>query len=153
MHHFAAYLTLARVEEVDREKLPGGLQVIVVRTAPPPRKPEAGIVFIGAASLNAFCRILEALWLDRKFVPRPRTERKLFLLGDAVYLQIGLGDITKVGESGPIRGAIEGFRSYLGDLLQRLQSVDAVLIDTPLGMREARYLEVELPDPAEPPAG
>lgn len=153
MYHFAAYLTLARVEDDDRARIPGDLQVMAIRGRAPAGKPDTGFIFFGPTDLDGFCRILEAIWLDRRILPQPRTERKFFLLRDAVYLQVELGDITKVGESGPIRGAVEGFRNHLSDLLHRLEDAEPVTVDTPLGLREARYLEVTLPDPGQPTDG
>ncbi len=149
MQYFDAYLMLATLEESDRATMPPGLQVITIRTPPPPGKPETGVIFFGETSGDGLARILEAIWLDRRVMPRAETERRLFLLGDAVYLQIGDGEkIQRVSEPGPIRGAIEGFRSHLQDLLDQLEKADIVAVETPLGTRTARYLDVRLPDPA-----
>ncbi len=153
MRHFAAYLTLAGLERSDSANLPPGLRALAIRRPAAAGTPDTGIVFFGAADLDAFCRILEALWLDRHHMLQPTTERKLFLLSDAVYLEAGSGKIHQVGDWGPIRGAVEGFRGQLRELLDRLAAADAVEVETPLGPREARYLEVQLPDPASPASG
>lgn len=148
MQYFDAYLMLAALEETDRATMPPGLQVMAIRAPPPPGKPETGVIFFGKSSRDAFARILEAIWLDRRFISRAAAERRLFLLGDAVYLQIGDGErIQRVSESGPIKGAIEGFRSHLQGLLEQLDKAETVAVETPLGTRTARYLDVRLPDP------
>lgn len=150
MQYFKAYLMIAQVDEGDRQTLPPDLRVMAIRMPHPPGNPEACIIFFGVTDESALCRIVEALWLDRRFVELPNRQRKLFLLGDAVHLQIDESAVTQVGESGPIRGAVEGFRGQLGEMLARLEERDPIPVETPLGVRECRYLEVELPDPAPP---
>lgn len=150
MHYFDVYLMLAEVRPEDRAQLPPGLRALAIRSPPPPGKPETGLIFFGEPDAEAFGRILEGVWLDRRIVSRPEGQRKLFLLGEDIYLQIGLTEgIERVGESGPIRGAVEGFRDYLQGLLDRLAAADSVTVPTPLGTREARYLEAKLPDPGD----
>jgi hypothetical protein len=152
MRYFDAYLMLAELREADRGRIPPNLRALAIRTPPPPGKPGTGVVFFGSTDAEAFGRILEALWLDRRVSASPEGQRKLFLLGEDVYLQIGATEnIEQVGEVGPVRGAVEGLRDHLRELLDRLQAGDVVTVTTPLGEREARYLEVELPDPAAPP--
>lgn len=148
MDYFDAYLMLAEVRPEDAGQLPPGLRALAIRSPPPPGKPDTGLIFFGEPDAGAFGRILEGVWLDRRIVSRPEGQRKLFLLEDDIYLQIGLTEgIERVGEAGPIRGAVEGLRDYLEDLLDRLAAGVAVTVPTPLGTREARYLEAKLPDP------
>lgn len=150
MQYFDAYLMQTDLEPGDREGMPPGLRALAIRAAPPPGKPETGFVFFGEAEPAAFGRILEAVWLDRRFVPDPGEERRLYLVGEGVYLQAGAdGNVEQVGGEGPIRGAVEGFRDHLTELLGRLAASAAVRAPTPLGMRPARYVEVRLPDPSK----
>lgn len=152
MQYFDAYLMLAGTEESDRATMPPGLQAIAIRTPPPPGKPDTGVIFFDEPRQEAFARILEAVWLDRRIVPAAETERKLFLLGEAVFLQIGAAEkLEPVGETGPIKGAVEGLRGHLQTLLEQLEAADPVSVETPLGTRAARYLETKLPDPGPNP--
>jgi hypothetical protein len=134
--------------EEDRTGFPPGLIALAVRGPGPAGRPDTAIVLFEAAGEDAFARLVEALWLDRRVEAKPNIQRKLYLLGDEIFLQAGAPDnVKKVGESGPIKGAVEGFRPIFHDILARLSKASLEMMPTPLGERRARHLIAEIPDP------
>ncbi len=151
MHYFHAVLFRPELEQEDDRQLTPGLRALAVRGPGPEGEPDTGIVLFPQASEDDFARIVEALWLDRRLESQPNVQRKLYLLGDEVYLQAGAPDnVQKVGERGPIRGAVEGFRDIFREILRRLDSADPRTMPTPLGERRARHIVAQLPDPGGP---
>lgn len=153
MRHFPVVLVRSRLVEQDQTNFPPGLAGLAVRGPGPKGQPDTAIVLFDAATEDDFARIIEALWLDRRVEPRPSVQRKLYLLGDDLFLQAGAPDnVRKVGERGPIRGAVEGFRQVFSDILRRLETAPVETMPTPLGERPAQHIVAEIPDPGAPEA-
>ncbi|MGH7545928.1 MAG: hypothetical protein ACREKI_07090 [Gemmatimonadota bacterium] len=151
MRHFPVVLVRPQLAEEDGPRFPPGLAALVVRGPGPKGRPDTAIVLFDAATEDDFARLVEALWLDRRLEPAPSVQRKLYLLGDDLFLQAGAPDnVRKVGERGPIKGAIEGLRGVLRDLLHRLETAPIETVPTPLGERPARHIVAEIPDPGAP---
>lgn len=139
---------LAEIRDEDAAQMPPGLRALAIRNPPTEGGPDTGMIFFGETDRATFGRLLEAVWLDRRMEASPDEQRKLFLLQDQVYLQVGAAEgLERVGKPGPIKGALEGLRDHLGGQLERLAEGEEVTVPTPLGTRRARYLEVELPEP------
>lgn len=148
MEYFDAIILRPELAAEDRAQLPPGLVALAVRGAAPEGKPDTGLVLFENATEDDLARILEAVWLDRRVDAGPTVQRKLYLVGDDVYLQIGGPDnVKKVGARGPIRGAVEGFRGILRGILADLATAPLERIPTPIGERPARHLFTRLPDP------
>ena len=148
MRHFPVVLVRPQLAEEDGSRFPPGLVALVVRGPGPKGRPSTAIVLFDAATEDDLGRLVEALWLDRRVEPNPSVQRKLYLLGDDLFLQAGAPDnVRKVGERGPIKGAVEGFRDIFRELLERLETAPIETVPTPLGERPARHLIAELPDP------
>lgn len=148
MRTFEAVVVRPHLAEEDRPRFPPGLLALAVRGPAPEGKPDTAIILFGAAGDDDFGRVVEALWLDRRTEPRPTVQRKIYLVGDELYLQVGAPDnVKKVGERGPIKGAVEGFREIFRRILERLEAAPADEMPTPLGERPARHVLAELPDP------
>lgn len=148
MRSFPVVIVRPELEEEDREGFPPGLLALAVRGPGPPGRPDTAIVLFEAAGEDDFARLVEALWLDRRVESKPNVQRKLYLLGDEILLQVGApGNVKKVGERGPIRGAVEGFRPLFHEILARLSKAPLERMPTPLGERSARHHIAEIPDP------
>lgn len=148
MQYFDAVILRPELAAEDRAQFPPGLLALAVRGAGPEGKPDAGLVLFEDATEDDFARILEAIWLDRRLDAKPSVQRKLYLVGGEIYLQVGGPDnVRKVGERGPIRGAVEGFRGILRSILADLATAPLERVPTPIGERLARHIVKRLPDP------
>lgn len=151
MRYFHVVVFRPELAEEDQGQFPPGLVALAVRGPEAAGRPDTGVILFDRATEDDFGRIVEALWLDRHVDPKPKVQRKLYLIGDEVYLQVGAPDsVKKVGERGPIRGAVEGFRHIFRTILDRLESAPVEEMPTPLGARRARHLAAKLPEPGGP---
>lgn len=148
MQTFPALVVRPELAAEDRARFPPGLVALAVRGPGPEGQPHTAIVLFDEADDDDFGRLVEALWLDRRVEAKPNVQRKIYLLGDELYLQVGAPDnVRKVGERGPIRGAVEGFRVIFRQILERVEAALPETMPTPLGERRCRHLVADLPDP------